>query len=82
MLGELGELQAVTARDVTLSLTGPEMIALEPLTRQVEKAKRKSYFWEKVRGLLLHYQIPDWETLYRCIAYGMQPTVPIPNDSS
>lgn len=48
----------------------------------MEQAKRKSYFWEKVRGLFLHYQLPDWDTLYRCIAYGMQPTVPIPNDSS
>ena len=27
-------------------------------------------------------QLLDWETLYRCMAYGMQPTVPIPNDSS
>ena len=45
-------------------------------------AKRKSYFWEKLRGLFLHYLIPDWETLYKCIAHGLQPTVPIPNDSS
>jgi hypothetical protein len=47
----------------------------------MEQAKRKRYFWEKVRGLFLHYQLPDWETLYRCIAYDMQPTVPVPNDS-
>ena len=48
----------------------------------LQKAGRKRYFWEKVRGLFLHYQLPDWETLYQCIAYGMQPTIPIPNDSS
>jgi hypothetical protein len=46
------------------------------------KAERKSYFWEKVRGMFLHYQIPDWETLYGGIAYGLQPAVPIINDSS
>lgn len=46
------------------------------------KTKRKSYFWEKVRGLFLHYQIPDWETLYKCIAYGLKPVVPVPYDSS
>lgn len=48
----------------------------------LHKAGRKSYFWEKVRGLFLHYQLPDWETLFKCIAYGMQPMVPIPHDSS
>ena len=29
------------------------------------KAGRARYFWEKVRGLFLHYRLPDWETLYR-----------------
>ena len=48
----------------------------------LHKAERKSYFWEKVRGMFLHYQIPDWETLYGGIAYGIQPTVPVVNDSS
>lgn len=48
----------------------------------LQTAVRKSYFWEKVRDLFLHYQLPDWETLFKCIAYGMQPTVPVPNDSS
>ncbi len=28
------------------------------------------------------YQLPDWETLYGGIAYGLKLTVPIVNDSS
>ena len=35
-----------------------------------EKAKRKRYFWEKVRGLFQHYLLQDWETLYKVIAFG------------
>ena len=45
------------------------------------KAKRKSYFWEKVRGLFLHYLIPSWEALYSGIAFGLKPTV-IPHNTS
>jgi len=30
------------------------------------KAGRKSYFWEKVRGLFMHYLLPDWEFRNRC----------------
>lgn len=48
----------------------------------LQKAERKSYFWEKVRGMFLHYQVPDWETLFRCIAYGMRPTIPVPHDTT
>ena len=46
-----------------------------------QKAKRRSYFWEQVRGLFLHYLIPNWEALYRGIAYGLKPT-PIPYNTS
>jgi len=46
------------------------------------KAGRKSYFWEKVRGLFMHYLLPDWELLYKAIAYGLKPTLPTLNDSS
>ncbi len=45
------------------------------------KAKRKSYFWEKVRGLFLHYLIPSWEALYSAIAFGLKPTL-IPYNTS
>lgn len=46
-----------------------------------KKARRKSYFWEKVRGLFLHYLIPDWEAFYSGIAFGLKPT-PIPYNTS
>ena len=46
-----------------------------------QKAKRRSYFWEQVRGLFLHYLIPNWEALYSGIAYGLKPT-PIPYNTS
>ena len=45
------------------------------------EAKRRRYFWERVRSLFFEYLIPDWETLYKSIAYGHKATVPIPNDS-
>ena len=46
------------------------------------KAKRPSYFWEKVRGLFLNYFLKDWETLYRMIALGHRQAVGIPYDTS
>ena len=46
------------------------------------KAKRPSYFWEKVRGLFLNYFLKDWETLYRMIAFGYRKAVGIPYDTS
>ena len=46
-----------------------------------QKAKRKSYFWEQVRGLFLHYLIQDWEALYSGIAFGFKPTL-IPYNTS
>ena len=46
-----------------------------------KKAKGRSYFWEKVRGLFLHYLIPNWEAFYSGIAFGLKPT-PIPFNTS
>ena len=46
------------------------------------RMKSNRSLWERLRGMFIDYQLPDWETLYRCIAYGMQPTVPVPNDTS
>lgn len=40
----------------------------------LDKAKRKRYFWEKIRGLFQGYLIPDWESLYSAIAFGLKPT--------
>lgn len=45
-------------------------------------AGSKKFFWEKVRGLFLHYLLPDWELLYKAIAYGLRPTLPVLCDSS
>ena len=52
------------------------------LQRAKQNAKRNKYFWEKVRGVFLLYILPDWETLYKTIAFGIKPTVPVFNDSS
>ena len=49
--------------------------------RAQAKAKSKTRFWQKVRGLFQHYLIPDWEALYRGIADGFKPTV-IPYNTS
>ena len=46
------------------------------------KQGRKRYFWEKLRGLFFHWLLPDWETLYRALAYGVSPTVVVPYDTS
>ena len=46
------------------------------------KAGSKRYLWEKLRGLFFHWLLPDWETLYRVLAYGATPTVPVPYDTS
>ena len=43
---------------------------------------RARYFWEKVRGLFLHYRLPDWETLYRALAFGYRAPEPVPFDTS
>ena len=34
------------------------------------KAGRARYFWERLRSLFLTHVVPDWETLYRAIAFG------------
>ena len=34
------------------------------------KAERARYFWERLRVLFLDFRLPDWETLYRAIAFG------------
>ena len=34
------------------------------------KAGRARYFWEELRALVLQLVVPDWETLYRALAFG------------
>jgi len=50
--------------------------------RAVTEAKSKRRFWRKVLGLFQHFLLPDWETLYGVIAYGMKPVTPELNDTS
>ena len=45
------------------------------------KAGRALYFWETPRGLFPRYELPDWETLYRALAFGHRAPVPLPLDS-
>ena len=37
---------------------------------------------DKVRGLFLHYRLPDWKTLYQALAFGYRAPAPIPFDTS
>ncbi|MYC59116.1 MAG: transposase [Gammaproteobacteria bacterium] len=46
-----------------------------------EKAGRSKYLWERLRGLFLEFFVPDWETLYRAIAFGHR-TELVPFDTS
>ena len=46
------------------------------------KAGSKRYFWEKLRSFFFTWLLPDWETLYRALAYGAAPTVLVPYDTS
>ena len=45
------------------------------------KAGRPLYFWEKLRAMFLEFALPDWDTLYRSLAFGHRAQVPIPLDS-
>ena len=45
------------------------------------KAERPRYFWEQLRALFLQWVLPDWDTLYRSLAFGHRGQVPIPLDS-
>ena len=54
-----------------------------PLFQDAQRtAKRPRYFWQRLRSLFFDYLIPDWDTLYRGIAYGHKTTVLAPNDTS
>ena len=46
------------------------------------QAARARYFRERLRVLFLGYQLPDWETLYRALAFGHRAPIPIPLDTS
>ena len=45
------------------------------------QAGRALYFWEKLRAMFLEFALPDWDTLYRSLAFGHRAPVPIPLDS-
>ena len=45
------------------------------------KAGRARYFWEQLRALFLLWVLPDWDTLYRSLAFGHRGQVPIPLDT-
>ena len=48
----------------------------------LEKVKYKRYLWEQTRSFFFTYLLPDWETLYKAIAYGRRPTVLVAYDTS
>jgi len=48
-----------------------------PLFKEaLQAAKRKLYFWDKVRRAFFSFLIPDWGTLYKTIIKGVKP-IPI-----
>jgi hypothetical protein len=44
--------------------------------------QRKLYFWQKLRRLFFEYLLPDWQTLYGAMLYGIKPTTPQLNNTS
>ena len=46
------------------------------------KAQSKNRLWQKVRGMIDHYLIKDWEKLYGAIVYGVQAAEPMIIDTS
>ena len=46
-----------------------------------DRAGRPKYLWARLRGLFLEFIVPDWETLYRAIAFGHR-TELVPFDTS
>ena len=46
------------------------------------KEKYKRYFWETLPSFFFTWLLPDWETLYRALAYGAAPRVLTPYDTS
>ena len=41
------------------------------------KEGRALYFWRKLRSLCLSLLVPDWETLYKAIAFGFRGTIEV-----
>ncbi len=39
------------------------------------KAERARYLWQKLRALFFDFELPDWATLYRAIAFGFRGTL-------
>ena len=46
------------------------------------KAGRALYFWDKLRSLFLGHIVPDWETLYKAIAFGYRASELVAHDTS
>ena len=45
--------------------------------------RRPKFFWEVLRSMFATYLLPDWDTLYRVLAFGHRALVPVPlNDTS
>ncbi len=45
------------------------------------KVGRARYFWEQLRALFPQWLLPDWDTLYRALAFGHRGQVPVPLDT-
>ena len=46
------------------------------------RKKRAKYFWEDLRAMFLSDRLPNWETLYRALAFGHHAPVPVAHDTS
>ncbi len=44
---------------------------------ELMRAGRARYFWERLRALFLDFELPDWETLYRALAFGYRGTLEV-----
>ena len=53
-----------------------------PFRAALARKKRAKYFRRDLRALFMSYRLPDWETLYRALAFGHHAPVPVAHDTS
>ncbi len=55
---------------------------LQAVPNGPRKTERPLYFWEELRSHVFNFEIPDWEYVYKMIAFGYRKTTPELIDTS
>ena len=66
---------------LALLIDQAQAIGCQLFQKAQKAAERPGYFWHKVRSRFDEWLLPDWETLYRSIAYGIDAQIPKINSS-